>query len=276
MAGVDQPGSQASPSGAGHDGGVAVGVSEPELAVAGAVALAVRGVAVRRADDRRGQAVGPGDHGVEVGDLAQPDQHPVADGGLGVADRAVVVLDVRLVQLQHQDAVGQQPLVVGPAVVADQAEQVLVPAAGGLDVADGEHGLGLRRPGHGDQADPVAGRVVDLGQPALALVEPGPAPHGAAGRGHRVQGRPQPVDADPQDRPAGRRRGQLGGPLADHPRRLEAAVLQVGLPAEHRPVEGRRGGDVQGGQLQVADLAVGRVAGGASGGGAHGVSSAVG
>ena len=66
------------------------------------------------------------------------------------------------------------------AVVAAEAEELLVPAAGRLDVAHRDQGLRLGGANRDDDADPVAGGVVDLGQPALAAVELRPALHRAA------------------------------------------------------------------------------------------------
>src|SRR5215218_2651380 len=249
--------------GAGDDDGVAVGVRDPELAVSGAVALALGGVAVRWSDDGRGEPLGALHGRVEVGDVAEPQQDAVADLAVRVADAPVVVLDLAVVELQHQHAVGEQPLVLWAAVVALQAEELLIPAAGGLDVAHREHGLRLSGADRHDDADPVTGRVVDLGQLALAGVQLAPALHHAAAGDHAPERGMQLVGRDPHHRPARGGRGTVGRPLPDHPGGLEAARGAVGRPAEHRPVEGRRAGDVHRGQLQVPDLAVRRVPRGA-------------
>src|SRR6516225_6814037 len=161
---------------------LAVGVLEPDLAVARPVALALRGVAVRWAD-HRGPEVGRAlECAVEVGDFPEPHQDAVADIAAVVGEQAVVVLDVPVVELEHEDVVGEQALVLRSAVVAAQAEELLVPAAGCLDVADAEQCLGLGGAGRGDDADPVACGVVDLSQPAFAVVRPGAATDPAAGR----------------------------------------------------------------------------------------------
>ena len=108
----------------------------------------------------------------------------------------MVVLGLAVVELEHEDAAGEQPLVVGTAVVALEAEEALVPAAGRLDVAHRDHGLGLGRADRRDDADPVAGGIVELHQPALAVVEPRPP-----------RTWPPPATASPRRRPrAGRRR----------------------------------------------------------------------
>jgi hypothetical protein len=178
----------------------------------------------------------------------------VADRPVGLGDHAVMVRDVAVVQLQHEGRPGEQPLVLGAAVIAAQAEQVLVPAAGGLDVAHREHRLGLRRPGRDDDPDAVARGVVHLHEPALAAVELRTPVHPPAVRADPRQRRVQLVGADPRERTV-RCDRPLGGELPDHPRRGEPPVPGVDRPAEHPLVE--RGGprEVDGRDLQVADLA---------------------
>lgn len=78
--------------GTGDDHRVAVGVPEPDLPVAGAVALPRWRVAQRRMDDGCAQLGGPGHHPVEVRRLAEPHKHPVAQVCPGVADGAVMVV----------------------------------------------------------------------------------------------------------------------------------------------------------------------------------------
>ena len=90
-----------------------------------------------------------------------------------------MVLGPDVVQLKDYISVGEQPLALGAAVVTAQAEQFLVPAAGGFHVPHGDHGLRPGGMGQHDDADPVPGRVVDLDEPALPAVELGPAAHGA-------------------------------------------------------------------------------------------------
>ena len=67
------------------------------------------------------EPLGTLDHAVEVADGAEPDEYAVAARLPGVADRAVVVVGAFVVELQDQLAVREQPLVVGPAVVAGRA-----------------------------------------------------------------------------------------------------------------------------------------------------------
>ena len=56
-------------------------------------------------------------------------------------------------------------------MITTKAEELLIPAAGRLDIAYGDHGLRLSRASGHHDADPVAGRIVDLDKPALAAIE---------------------------------------------------------------------------------------------------------
>jgi nickel-dependent lactate racemase len=162
----------------------------------------------------------------------------VADGGVGSPDHAMVMPNLAMMKLQHQNAPGEQALVVRPAVVALQAEQLLVPAAGCLDVAHHDHGLGLDRADRNDNPEAVPGRVIDLGEPSFALVQPWPAAHHAPVGHDPVQGGPQPVGQDPENGPTRRCRGTVDGPPSTDPGPVEAGVRDS-LPAEHALVERR-------------------------------------
>ena len=179
--------------------------------------------------------------------------------GPSVADATVVVLGLAVVELEHEDAAGEQPFVVGTAVVALEAEEVLVPAAGRLDVAHRDHGLRLGRADRRDDADPVAGGVVELHQPALAVVEPRPPPHlAAAGDGPPERGwRSSAQIHTTGPRSATGARSVVHWPII--PGASKLPEVEVDRPAEDRLVERRRARDVQRRKLQVADLAVWRV-----------------
>src|SRR3989442_2327705 len=84
---------------AGHHDGVPVGIPQPDLAMAGPVALTVRRVAVRWAYHGRLQLLCAGDDPVEVGHVAEPQQYAVADRTARVSDGAVMVLGPDVVQL---------------------------------------------------------------------------------------------------------------------------------------------------------------------------------
>src|SRR6266540_2697406 len=243
---------------AGHHDGVPVGIPQPDLAMAGPVALAVGRVAVRWAYHGRVQLCDAGDDAVEVGHVTEPQQYAVPDRAVRVSHGTVMVLGPDVVQLQDEVPVGEQPLVLGAAVVAAQAEQLLVPTAGGFHVAYRDHGLGPGGTGQDDDSDPVAGRVVDLDEPAFPVVESGAAAYGAAVGDYLAERGLQLVGADPQDRAAGGGGLEVGGQLADHCGCLEAAVPQSDRPAEHRLVERRGPGYVECRELQVSDLAVRR------------------
>jgi hypothetical protein len=57
----------------------------------------------------------------------------------------VVVLDGKVVQLQHEPSVANQALVLLSTVAALTAEQVLVPAAAPWYISDRDQWLGTRR-----------------------------------------------------------------------------------------------------------------------------------
>src|ERR671912_832147 len=98
--------------------------------------------------DAGAEPPGAGGGVVEVVDLEpHGDAPPRFTGGVARGDRAVVVVDVPGVELEHQPVAVHQALVLGPPVAAGQAEQPLVPSAGRLDVGDGEQGLDEN--GHG-------------------------------------------------------------------------------------------------------------------------------
>lgn len=80
--------------------------------------------------------------GVEIVDL-EPEQHAVADGQVGIAHRAVVVINVPRVQLQDQPVAAPlgvvqlrvaQTLVLGTTVTALATEQAFVESTRGFNV----------------------------------------------------------------------------------------------------------------------------------------------
>jgi hypothetical protein len=66
------------------------------------VALALGRVPVRRSYNRRGELPSACRHLVEVGDVAEPQQHAVADLANLVDDPPVVVFDLAVMELEHQ------------------------------------------------------------------------------------------------------------------------------------------------------------------------------
>ena len=76
--------------------------------------------------------------GVEVIHL-KPKQHAIAVGPVGaIADRAVMMLHVKAVQLQDERAILHQLLIVPAAVSPSAAKQALIPRATGFDVRDAD------------------------------------------------------------------------------------------------------------------------------------------
>ena len=81
------------------------------------------------------------ERGIEVVDF-KPQKYAIAIRlVLGIADRPVVMLDLKPVQLQNQDSLKNQPFIFLPAVVALTAKKSLIPPAAGFDISYGNQGL---------------------------------------------------------------------------------------------------------------------------------------
>jgi hypothetical protein len=105
-------------------------------------AIAVRRVAVARQDDLGLEGVGSGHGVIEVVDL-EPQQDAVAVGLIvRIADRSVVVCDLKAVELEYEFAIPDQPLVFRPAVGTVTAEEMLIPATARFHIRDCYEGLG--------------------------------------------------------------------------------------------------------------------------------------
>ena len=143
-------------------------------------ALALRRIAVGCSNDRRVQAAGASDDVVELGYFAKPQQDTIADFDVWTNEYPVVVFDIPTMELKDQSAVGKEPFVLRTTMITSKAEKMLIPAAGRFDVAHSDHGLRLRRSNGNDDADSVAGRIVDLYEPTLPVVELGASVHCAA------------------------------------------------------------------------------------------------
>jgi hypothetical protein len=119
---------------------------------------------VRREDDLSFQRLRTADGGVEVVDL-EPERDAVSVWTRhGVADSAVMVLDVEGVQLQHERAVAEQALVLLAAVTALAAEELLVEATAPRDVGDRDQRLRTASPTA--RSLEVAARVGDVARAA--------------------------------------------------------------------------------------------------------------
>lgn len=98
------------------------------------------GIDVHVCDELGLELVDPSHGRVKVVDL-KPDRHPVTERLAGIANRAVMMLGLELMQLQDEIAIDQQLLVLAAAVTPFGAKRCLIPAAGGLDVSDSDHRL---------------------------------------------------------------------------------------------------------------------------------------
>lgn len=80
------------------------------------------------------QALSAGNRGVEVVEF-KPDEHAVSVWcDAGIADTAMVLLNIPLVQLKNQPAVRKEPLILGSAMAALAAKKLLIPATARLDI----------------------------------------------------------------------------------------------------------------------------------------------
>src|ERR1700686_740418 len=102
----------------------------------------VRRVAVRGQYDLSLQRLGTPDGGVEVVDL-EPQRNAVAvRARRRITDLAVVVADIEGMQLEHERAVANQPLVLLPAVRALAGKKLLVEETAPSDIGDRDERVG--------------------------------------------------------------------------------------------------------------------------------------
>lgn len=104
-------------------------------------AVMIGRIPVARQDNLKFQTGNPAHRGVEVIKL-EPQQHAVAVRQIRIADATVVMRVFPAVQLKHQPAVANEPLIVRTAVGALTPKEVLIPAAAGLNIADANKRLG--------------------------------------------------------------------------------------------------------------------------------------
>jgi hypothetical protein len=153
--------------------GVAVGIGDPDFPMTWTVALALRRIAMGCPYDRRIQLAGASDDVVELRDFTKPQQDAIADCNVRAGEEPMMVFNISTMELKDQSPVSQKPFVLRPTMITAKAEELLIPAAGRLDVAYCEHRLRLSCANAHHDADPVSGRVVDLDEPALPAVELG-------------------------------------------------------------------------------------------------------
>lgn len=125
--------------GAGEDDFVAVGVTQPNFPMVGATVL-VGWIAMAWQEDFGFQFQNTGVGGVEIVHF-KPQQHAVADRQFGIANGAVMMIDLPVVQLKNEPPVRHQPFIVWAAMGALAVEQSLIPAAAGFDIADADERL---------------------------------------------------------------------------------------------------------------------------------------
>lgn len=102
-------------------------------------------ITVARLDDFGSQFFSAGDGGVKIVDL-KPKQDAVAVWlQVGIGDRAVMMVDAPVMQLEYQLAVHDEPLIFRAAVSAFAPEQSLIPAARGLNIVYADERLRVHR-----------------------------------------------------------------------------------------------------------------------------------
>jgi len=73
----------------------------------------------------------------------EPEQHTTPVGSVGaIADGAVMMFDVKAVQLQDEPAILYQLLILPAAVSPAAVQQALIPPAAGFDIRDTDERLG--------------------------------------------------------------------------------------------------------------------------------------
>ena len=84
--------------------------------------------------------------GIEFVDLQlKPEEHAVSVWfKTGIADGAMIVVGLPIVQLQDQPPAGNEALVVGPAMGTLTAKQTLKPATARFDIAYADEGLWMQ------------------------------------------------------------------------------------------------------------------------------------
>ena len=112
----------------------------------GAPWLALRRVAMRCHHDIDAHLCTSPHRRIEIINL-EPQQHTISIGAVvRLTDATVVVLDLKAVQLHHKPISIDQAFVVRAAVVAADAEQLLVPTAARLNVGGTDQRLRAHAP----------------------------------------------------------------------------------------------------------------------------------
>src|SRR5579859_4434133 len=126
---------------AGEHDGVAIRVAHPALPLIGAT-VAIGRIAMAGQHDLDAHFGGTLHDRVEVIHL-KPEQHTIAVGSAGaIADGAVMMFDVKAVQLQDEPAILHELLIVRAAVSPAAAQQALVPPAAGCNIRYTDERLG--------------------------------------------------------------------------------------------------------------------------------------
>ena len=222
---------------AGHDNCVAVRVLYPDLPMTWTVAPTFRRVAVRRSHDGCLELVSAYHDLVKSGNFAKPQQDSIANLEIRAHEKAMVVLNLSLMELKDECFVGEQPFVLRTSMIATEAQELLVPEARRFHIAYRDHGLGLSCAHPYHHADAVARRIIYLGQPPLSAIESRPAAYLAAIRLDLPERAVEAIGRDPRDRTTAGRR-DIGSQLTDETRCFEASPARIDGPAKDLCVKG--------------------------------------
>lgn len=102
--------------------------------------IAIGRISMARQHDFRIQVCCAINRRLEVAHL-EPEKHSVPGRHIGVADPTMVVLNIPVVQLKDEAPLGNKALIMCPSMVAPTAQQPLISATAGLDIAHADQRL---------------------------------------------------------------------------------------------------------------------------------------
>jgi hypothetical protein len=109
-------------------------------------AVTIRRIPMTGVNNQGLQLLRPDRGRVKVGEF-EPEQHPIARRKGGVPNGAMMVRDVPVMELEEELPARDEALVVRATVPALAAQELLIPAAAGLDIANADEWLWLHGSG---------------------------------------------------------------------------------------------------------------------------------
>ena len=96
----------------------------------------------------------------------EPEQNAIAVGSVGaIADGAMMMLDIKTVQLQDELTILHQLLILPAAVSSAAAQQALIPLAAGFDIRNTDQRLWT----HGSKLTELLTLATDIRKPSSAM-----------------------------------------------------------------------------------------------------------